>query len=311
MYGTMLVMTGDWENTFSEWTGPASDAEQDRYEWTRNAINDALRVDCALKGHSFDVYAKGSYPNVTNVIRDSDVDIAVELTEMYESGFHGDAKGLNLADVRAIPYQGTYGLPQFKDEVERALRNRFGDERVDRGRTAIHIRESHQGLAAEVVPCVTHRSFYSRSGFHRGIKMLDDARPYEDVLNYPKQHLKRGTSKDDCTQRCYRRVVRILKRLENEMVDRGVIDPVPSFLIESGVYNVPDTHFNHADTWRERIQKAVHDIYQGTLTEECVGSDAWMEANGIKYLFHPSQNWTYQQANEFTLKAWEYASLGD
>jgi len=29
---------------------------------------------------SLDVYAKGSYPNFTNVVRDSDVDIAAELT---------------------------------------------------------------------------------------------------------------------------------------------------------------------------------------------------------------------------------------
>ena len=62
-------MARDWEATFSGWTGRASDSEQDRYERTRNAIRDALSAHSALQGYSFDVYAKGSYPAFTNVVR--------------------------------------------------------------------------------------------------------------------------------------------------------------------------------------------------------------------------------------------------
>jgi hypothetical protein len=63
-------MARDWESTFSDWTGRASDAEQSRYEWTRGQIEDALRGNPRLSAYSFEVYVKGSYPNFTNVVRD-------------------------------------------------------------------------------------------------------------------------------------------------------------------------------------------------------------------------------------------------
>src|SRR5436190_606082 len=94
------------------------------------------------------------------------------------------------------------------------------------------------------------------------------------------------------TSRRYKRVVRILKRLENEMVDQGVIDVVPSFLIESAVWNVPNSSFDYS-TWTARVRAALAHIFNGTLSSDCVSSDDWLEANNIKYLFHASQSWTY------------------
>jgi hypothetical protein len=35
-----------------------------------------------------------------------------------------------------------------------------------------------------------------------------------------------------------------------------------------------------------------------------------MEANAIKYLFHPSQAWTRQQGNDFIVAAWAYIGFG-
>lgn len=299
----------NWESTFSDWTGHASDAEQSRYEWTRNAINDALRDYPTLAKYSFEVYPKGSYPNFTNVVRDSDVDVAAELTELYRNEYIGAAEGLDLQAVGGTPYVGGYDLPAFKDDVERALSRRFGETAVDRGKKAIHIRESKQGLAADVVTCVTHRTWTSRTNYWQGIALLNDAAPWEEIHNYPKQHLKQGTDKNDRTYRRYKRVVRILKRLENEMVKKGVIGVVPSFLIESAVWNVPDHYFTGPTTWTGRVQNALAHIYNGTATDDCVRSGEWMEANGIKYLFHPAQNWTHQQAREFAERAWSYIGL--
>jgi len=224
MTATARATARDWESTFSDWTGRASDAEQDRYEWTRDAINDALRDYPTLAKYSFEVYPKGSYPDFTNVVRDSDVDVAAELTELYRNEYVGAAEGLDLQAVGGTPYTGGYELPAFKDDVERALIQKFGDAAVDSGKKAIHIRESKQGLAADVVPCVTHRTWTSRTTYHQGIALLNDAVPRQEIINYPKQHLKRSAEKNDRTHRRYKRVVRILKRLENEMVKRGVID---------------------------------------------------------------------------------------
>jgi hypothetical protein len=299
----------DWEGAFSDWTGRASDAEQDRYEWTRNAINDALRDYPNLARYSFEVYPKGSYPNFTNVVRDSDVDVAAELTELYRNEYIGAAEGLDLETVGGTPYTGAYDLPAFKDDVENALIRRFGDAAVDRGKKAIHVRESRQGLAADVVPCVTHKTWTSRTHCFKGIQLRNDARPHEFIKNYPAQHLERGTSKNDRTHRRYKRVVRILKRLENEMVVRQLIAEVPSFLIESAVFNVPDSDFNGPTTWTGRVQNALAHIYNGTLSDECVRSEEWVEVNDINYLFHPAQGWTYQQAHDSAGRAWDYIDL--
>jgi hypothetical protein len=111
------------------------------------------------------------------------------------------------------------------------------------------------------------------------------------------------------TNRRYKRVVRILKRLENEMVDRGVITAVPSFLIESAVFNVPDRCFV-LSTWTARVEAALTHIFNGTKTDDCVGSEDWLEVNRCKYLFSGEQSWSRGTANDFALQAWRYVGFG-
>lgn len=301
-------MVRDWEATFSTWYQRASDAEQMRYENTCKAINEALGVS-RLAAYSFDVYAKGSYPAFTNVVRDSDVDIAAELTTFFGNRFVRDAANLSIEDVGVTPYTGDATLAGFKDDVERVLVDAFGAHAVDRGKKAIHIRESSRSLKADVVPCVTNKTWVSQYSSYKGVKLRNDERPSEIILNYPKQHLAEGTSKNDATSRRYKRVVRILKCLENEMVDHGVIDFVPSLLIESAVYNVPNSYFA-ADTWTARVEGALTHIFNGTKTDDCVSSEDWLEVNRCKYLFFSGQNWTHATANNFALQAWRYVGFG-
>jgi hypothetical protein len=300
----------DWETTFSNWTGPASDSEQARYEWTRRAINDALRAYSPLATYTFNVYPKGSYPAYTNVVLDSDVDVAAELTELFKPDYIDNAEGLGLTDVGATPYLGEHDLPDFKDHVERALIGKFGIDAVRRGNKAIHVRQSTQALAADVVPCVTSRTYTAPYRYFDGIALLNDARPQQVIENFPKQHILRGTEKNDRTLKRYKRIVRILKRLENEMVDEGLIQEIPSFLIESAVWNVPDSDFVNWSTWTGRIRAVLRHIFNGTLDNGCVQSHDWMEANNIKYLFHGDQAWSYRDAHEFADRAWDHIGFG-
>jgi hypothetical protein len=212
-------MARDWEDTFSKWTEPASNAEQARYDWTRDAIN-ALREDARLSRYTFKVYPKGSYPAYTNVVADSDVDVAAELTTFRTNRFVREASELTIEDFGLTRYTGDASLPTFKDEVEAALIAAFGQGAVQRGKKAIHIRETRRGLKADVVPCVTAATHVSRQATRVGVQLRNDARPSETILNYPKQHLEEGTKKNDATSRRCKRVVRILKRLENEIVER-------------------------------------------------------------------------------------------
>jgi len=301
-------MARDWEKTFSGWYQRASDAEQTRYRNTCKAIDEALRGSERLKNYTFDVYAKGSYPAYTNVVRDSDVDIAVELTVYYDNEFIHAASGLSVADV-GTPYTGDATLAAFKTDVHKALIDAFGVVAVGRGSKAIHIRESTRSIKADVVPCVTHKTWISRGVSHTGVRLQNDARPAQEIHNYPKQHLAEGTKKNDATSRRYKRVVRILKRLENEMVGEGVIAVVPSFLIESAVYNAPNRHFIH-DTWTARVEAVLAHIYTGTTTDDCISSKDWLEVNRVKYLFADGQSWSRETANTFALQAWRYVGFG-
>jgi hypothetical protein len=303
-------MTRISEQTLAGWIGPASDAEQNRYEWTCKQIRNALNESSALSDWSFDVYPKGSYPNFTNVVRDSDVDIAVELTSLARYQFSHGAKDMTMEDFGISRYTGTYGLARFKDDVEAALEAHFPAGTVKRGNKAIHIRQSSQGLAADVVPCEEHYQVINTDGRRRkGILLRNDANPSQHLVNYPQQHNDEGIDKNDATSRRFKRVVRILKRLENKMVDEDLIEPVPSFLIESAVWNVPDAAFTGPDTWTGRVRNALAHIFNGTRTSECDSSSEWKEVNDIKYLFHSSQSWTWQQAHQFADAAWDRIGL--
>lgn len=298
------------EQTLAGWIGPASDAEQDRYEWTCKQIRTALDKSSALVQWSFEVYPKGSYPNFTNVVRDSDVDIAAELTGLTRYSFAHGASGMSMEDFGLSRYTGSYGLTRFKDDVEAALVDHFPAGAVNRGKKAIHIRESSRGLAADVVPCERHFQYISALGSRRqGILLRNDANPSQHLVNYPQQHHHEGVAKNDATSRRFKRVVRILKRLENKMVDEGLIEPVPSFLIESAVWNVPSSAFTGPDTWTGRVRGALAYIFNGTRTSECEASSDWNEVNDIKFLFHSSQNWTWQQAHQFADAAWDRIGL--
>jgi hypothetical protein len=291
-------MVNKTEAQLQSWTKPASDAEQKRYDWTRDQIRDALRGG-NLDKYSFDVYPKGSYPNNTNVVRDSDVDVAVELTELQRHEFIHSAKGMTLEDFGISRYSGSYSLTQFKDDVETALERQFGPAAVDRGNKAIHVRESARSLKADVVVCQTLKSHPNPlvSSTRTGILIRSDTG--QEIHNFPKHHLDEGVRKNEATSRRFKRLVRIVKRLENEMVDKGLIDAVPSFLMESMVWNVSDYIFNNNDTYTVRLREALRHMFHAD-------KEKWMEVNNIKFLFHPSQKWTEEQAVDFVRSAWNY-----
>jgi hypothetical protein len=298
-------MAPGWEAKFSNWRGKASDSEEEKYTRTCRAVGDTLRSSDHLSKYEFIVYAKGSYPNFTNVVADSDVDIAVELRTFFKNKFIHKAEGLSLSDVGVTPYTGDATLTGFKNDVQNALVAYFGAGAVERGNKAIRVAENSGRLPADVVPCVTERTWTSQWHYNDGVRLQSDRDPDLGIINYPQQHLDRGKLKNDNTSRRYKRVVRILKRLENEMVDKQIIEVVPSFLIESSVWNVPNDSFG-VDSWLGRVRNALAHMYNGTLSDQCVASDDWLEANGIKFLFHGTQGWSHRDAHDFASKAWDY-----
>ncbi|MDT9664903.1 hypothetical protein RTZ71_29745 [Rhodococcus qingshengii] len=70
----------------SKWIKPSSENEQAQQERAEDMIRKAITTCAAFDGSSVLVYTKGSYPNNTNVRRDSDVDVTVELQDCFYYG---------------------------------------------------------------------------------------------------------------------------------------------------------------------------------------------------------------------------------
>ncbi|MGE0406522.1 MAG: hypothetical protein AB7O65_09490 [Candidatus Korobacteraceae bacterium] len=82
--------------------------------------------------------------------------------------------------------------------------------------------------------------------------------------------------------------------------------PIPSFLIECLVWNVPDEAFGHC-TYTADVRWVLAYLFNNTMsTEAC---EQWGEINDVMYLFHSSQPSTVQQAHAFTSAAWDYLAF--
>ena len=81
---------------------------------------------------------------------------------------------------------------------------------------------------------------------------------------------------------------------------------MPSFLIESLVYNVPNEGFR-GEVYQANVRYALAHLFNGTL--EGGGAGEWVEVNGLKWLFRPTQRWNQAQARTFLSKAWDYVGF--
>lgn len=303
------------EDQLSNWTKPAFDNEDAKRENTEHLIRDAIKSHAFLKTIATDlsVYAKGSYKNNTNVRRDSDVDVAVEYTGVIFPEYGPDT---NQDEVRRARGTSDYAGPltatsggfdsaRFKAAVQEAMEQAFGTSAVTRRNKVITVRESSRSLAADVVPCATCRTYWSPTRYRQGIRLLPDKSPGHSIENYPEQHYQNGVSKNGRTNKRFKSVVRILKNLENKMVQDDNSPQVPSYLIECLVFNVPDDRFL-ASTWTERVRKILFHVWDDTTKDGY--AKRWVEVNDIKYLFHSHQKRTLEQARAFANAAWQYVA---
>jgi hypothetical protein len=288
------------EAQLAGWTGPSSTTEQDKQDRTERMIREAINAHDAFKGSAYSIYAKGSYANNTNVKSDSDVDIVVECQEVC---YWEDIDPASGGHPASTPYVGDWTPEFLRDQVQAALEAKFPGS-VVAGGTAFTINSSTSRVDADVVPCFTFKEYFANGSFREGTKVFKSSGGTID--NYPNLQLANGRSKNTRTNGAYKKTVRILKRLENAMVDAGIHVEVPSYLIECLAYNCPDANVGWS-TWTANVRDCLATIFNGTLgAEPSDGSSRWLEANDVKYLFHWQQKWTRESAHAFADAAWNY-----
>ncbi len=271
-------------------------------------VRNALDASNALRKVELLVIPKGSYPNGTNVRVDSDVDIAVIQRRFFFSERDGERSGLQeqLGYRRSFRYTDA----DFRHEVEQALRARFDPECDCTGKTAITVSENSGRVSADVVPSFHFRR-YSGSGFFeecdRGLTTLRTDGRW--IVNYPSQQLSRGRGKNFATFGQYKKLVRILKRIENDLADDGTIAKMASYFIECLVYNVPSGEFAtfRLDPLTHNLRAVLAHIKDATQTTD--GTADWTEVNGIKPLFGSDQQWEPKHARGLATAAWRRFGL--
>ncbi|HET7313935.1 nucleotidyltransferase [Salinisphaera sp.] len=284
------------EEQLTRWTSPSSDTEQDKQERTERMIRQAVDAHTTFNNCDLKIYAKGSYANNTNVRADSDVDIAVECTEVLyweeaEQGLHPPGN----------KYEGVWTPTKLRSELLASLKAKFGENVDSSGSTAIQINSGSSRVDADVVPCFSYK-YYLQNEVRPGTKIFKT--DGSSLVNYPVQQLDYGIAKNKRTGYSYKRGARLLKRIENVMAEGDEFRELPSFFVECLAYNCLDTIFARS-TWTDRLRGMLVHIWEQLQGEEPTNG-RWVEANECFYLFYPSQDWSREDGRDFAKAAWNH-----
>lgn len=307
----------EWEPKLQRWSVGPGKTEEEKMQHAVTAIRAAIDGSTTLAPHDIEVLGTGSFKNRTHIPTESDVDVAVIYKDVFFNQWNFvDPRAANDdAVVQALMREAgvspaTYTYREYKDDVEAALVAHFGRAAVRRGDKAFDIRENTYRVESDCVAMFEHRQWIRNASgrlvYTAGTQFISDSG--KQILNYPNQQLVNGEAKHNRTGRRFKKMVRIIKNLCNEMADAGIAaaEPIPSFLIECLVYRVPDDYFGQPSFYEE-LRLVLAYIASSTASDDlCKG---WTEVNEIKFLFHATQPWTREQARVFSLAAWTHVGF--
>lgn len=289
----------DWEDTFRSWAKSPSTTEQDKCDNAERAIQKAIANSPHFRNKTIRTFTQGSYRNGTNISAESDVDVGVLCTDT----FYFDLPVGFTAEYFGISVPAIYQHPEFKNHLHQALNSHFGQGTVKLGNKAFDVHENSYRIDADVVPHFEYRWYRNDGTYLTGTAFLSD--DGKRIINWPEQNYENGISKNNATGNRFKAITRTIKNLRVKMDNDGheAAKPIPSYLIECLVWNVPDEGFNH-DTYTADVRYVLAHLFNNTLNVE--NCKEWVEVNKFKYLFHTTQPWTQTQAHAFISAAWDY-----
>ena len=218
--------------------------------------------------------------------------------------------GLSRNDYGFV--EGTITYEDYKKLILNALIKKFGSSNVRVGNKSIKIKSNSYHVEADAVVAFMLKNYYlinSRNAdkYIEGIRFISNSGI--TVSNYPKDHIANGIQKNNATNYGYKKLVRIFKRLRNEMVDAGLADgeKITSFLIECLVWNVPNNIITGYSNWTTILRQAIIYLYNAINDNKHL---EWGEVSEHLYLFK-ARKWTDEDAKFFLLNLWKYTGYGD
>ena len=214
----------------------------------------------------------------------SGVDVAVILESTFMPEYRANVTGENYGFTK-----GTYTATELKDEVERALNIKFNYDGIERHDKSIRVYGNTYRVDADVVPAYRFRDYtndfrFDANNYVAGIEIRPDSGGR--IINYPEQHIKNGIEKNLKTNYQFKRCVRVMKNIREDMNDNGfrISDQISSFGLESLLWNIPDGIFTKYSSMKYIFEELVDYLYKN------MGSfSMYYEANGIKKLFSKSE----------------------
>ena len=138
---------GILESQLKTWSNaPGSTLYQNSYI----SVKSALAESQSLKSRNFEVYLQGSYKNSTNIRGDSDVDIVVQLNDVYYhdiSELPSDQQQL----FNSLWIPASYTLSEFKSQLFQALQTYFGANSIRMGNKSIKLSGNQNRVSADII----------------------------------------------------------------------------------------------------------------------------------------------------------------
>ena len=305
----------EWNSWLEQAEKPASVSEEGTIDRARRNVRDAIDDSLWLSGQRISVEPQGSYHNNTNTRRDADVDLRAR-HPLLKIDYEPDVIREYADAALSYSYPGVqhdHLFAAMRRELQATLSRAFGAKNIVVGKKAIRVKGITGSRAeVDVVPTVGYHSvvWSAASGRYlvqEGVAIL--ATDGRWTLNYPEQHYANGVSKRARTGHQFKKVVRSFKRLRADMSGRGMSKfALPSFLVESLIYNVEDGFFTvPGDDRYERMRRVARRL-QWMLHDEPTAA-TMVEVNDIKRLFTLDQAWSWAGAIAFADAV--VAHLGD
>ncbi|HWZ23119.1 MAG TPA: nucleotidyltransferase [Cytophagaceae bacterium] len=292
------------EQTLDTWRKPASETEEQKISNAISMIKDAINAHLTLKNKNIEFIVQGSYGNNTNIKVDSDIDVCAMLKDTFYSEYREGAKD---SDYRFVT--GTNSFDDYKKWIIEALIAKFGAANISVGNKAIQIKSNTYRVQADVVAAFQFRNYRSdrsnnQNNFIEGIKFFSSGG--DSIINYPKIHIKNGIQKNNDTSRKFKRTVRLYKRIRNKMKEDGVAVPggICSYLIESLLWNTPNSIFNSSTSWNMLLRESIIFLFNNTKDDSTCKN--WGVVSEQFYLFHTGCKWSRAEVNTFLVQMWNY-----
>lgn len=240
-------------------------------------------------GLEFTIFLQGSYGNGTCVRQDSDVDIAV----ICESTFDCEYSSWNSNTTYGY-VNSKFQILEFKKALCDFINSINQSYHAENHNKCIFFKGNETSRKdMDIVPSLRYKDYSNDLVGDRNNCILGVSIKTNDgkrIINYPEQSRINSVQKNKNTAYYYKKIVRILKNIKNDMIDCKIkgISSVSSYGLECLVYNVPDDVF-FSNEGRYSLSKITMNVVN-YLCDDIMNFHNYFETNEILKIFDNMNN---------------------